>query len=421
MIHAEPGDLTALHAPAGFPSTRAWGGGESAQSKLTILYVSNTSDVYGASRCLVALVKALDPARMTPVVVLPEAGPLKELFAEIGVEVLVCPSLAVITRFNFHPFGVLALLVRLPQSVLKLRSLIREHRVALVHTNTGVILSSSLAAWLAGVPHVWHVREIFGDFRRLWPFFARFVLVASQRVIAISRAVARQFPPSEKVAIVYDGLSLADYEVDHARMRQEFRTRFGIGAGLVVGCVGRIKLGRKGQDELVRAAGLLKQRGVSVKYLVVGTPFPGNESHLARLLGMIEELGLRDDIILAGEMRDVRPAYAAIDILVHPPTQPEPFGMVILEAMALGVPVIATRHGGPVDIIEEGRSGFLVTPSDTEALANAIERLAADEGLRRSLGAAGRERVASHFSASVAGERIVDIYNQLTVRGSHNE
>ena len=250
MIHAERGDLTALHAPAGFPSTRASGGGESGAKQINNTLCQQHIGRVRRESLPGRAVKALDPARMTPVVVLPEAGPLKELFAEIGVEVLVCPSLAVITRFNFHPFGVLraacsltAVCAEIAVSHQGASRCTRPHE----HGRHPVVLAGRMAG--RRPPCLARPRDI----RRFPPTLALLRTLRLGRLAARDCDLPRRrpaIPPSEKVAIVYDGLSLADYEVDHARMRQEFRTRFGIGAGLVVGCVGRIKLGRKGQDEL---------------------------------------------------------------------------------------------------------------------------------------------------------------------------
>lgn len=380
---------------------------------IKILFAHNTSDLYGASRSLISIVQSLDPSLATPVVVIPEDGPLKTVLDDLGVEVHVQPSLSIITRSKFNVRGLVPLLAGIPRSALQLRSLIRERGIDVVHTNTAVILSPALAAKWAGVPHIWHIRESFLEFRRLWPLYARFILALSQRVIAISTQVAEQFPRSEKIALVFNGLDTAEFQVDRGALRRDFRARSGLGDEPVIGCVGRIKLVRKGQEVLVKAAALLKQRGIRARYLIVGAPFPGNEAHLVDLQKLVKELGLQDDVVFTGDMEDVRPAYAAMDMLILPSVHPEPFGKVVLEAMAMGLPVIATRQGGPLEAVVEGETGFLVPSADDQALADRIGQLVADEELRRSCGEAGRERVATHFTVPAMMSRIEAIYRKL--------
>jgi glycosyltransferase involved in cell wall biosynthesis len=104
---------------------------------------------------------------------------------------------------------------------------------------------------------------------------------------------------------------------------------------------------------------------------------------------------------------DIWPVWRASDIAVVPSTEPEPFGMVAIEAMACGLPVVAAAHGGLLDIVDDGRSGLLFTPRDADALAAALQRLAGDAALRQRLGSAGAQRQAEHFSlaAQVAQTR----------------
>src|SRR5947209_6385522 len=132
---------------------------------IKILFAHNTSDLYGASRSLISIVQSLDPSLATPVVVISEDGPLKAVLDDLGVEVHVQPSLSIVTRSKFHVRGLVPLLAGIPRSALQLRALIRERGIDIVHTNTAVILSPALAAGLAGVPHVWHIRESFLEFR----------------------------------------------------------------------------------------------------------------------------------------------------------------------------------------------------------------------------------------------------------------
>ena len=375
-----------------------------------ILYVHNSADLYGASRSLIRLLQGLDRSRFLATVVLPEDGPLKSSIENLGVRVLVDRSLAIVSRYSSW---IIVIGYRLPISVRRLCRFMRKENIDLVHTNTGVILSPGLAAKMAGIPHIWHMRESFRATRpRLWEIYSIYIRMVSDKILAVSNATAAQFSDRRKVTVIHNGFSLDEFAVG-SNAGREFRQRFNVAeTDLIIGCVGRIKWGRKGQEHLIQAASLLKARGLVLKCLIVGSPFPGNEIHLERLKNLARDLNVQDEIIFAGELSDPKPAYAIMDIVVLPSAQPEPFGGVVMEAMAMGLPVIATNIGGSLDQIADGVSGFLVPPSDPHALAEKIELLANDPELRRRMGAAGRERLAKNFSLTEMVKKIETVYQE---------
>jgi glycosyltransferase involved in cell wall biosynthesis len=377
-----------------------------------VLYVNNGADIYGASRCLIRLLQALDRTRYIPLVLLPEDGPLRQRLEALGVEVVYHPRLSVITRRVFRSWRILIFFLEFPASVLFLWRLIRRRKIDLVHTNTGVMVSPGLAAKLAGVPHVWHIRDWFQEFRQIWKPYSSYILWSSDAVIAISQAVASQFRDDSKISVVYDGCSLEEFQTGDAEAGQNFRRRFGLGTDFVAGCVGRIKLRRKGQEVLVQAAAILKARGLRLKVVIVGAAYPGNENSLQSLKDLIRESSLQDDIILTGELDDVKPAYAAMNVLVLPSAQPEPLGDVMMEAMAMGIPVIATNIGGPPEVVQDGITGFLVPPADPKALADKIELLMNDPKLSERLGQAGPNRVMERFSTGEMIHKIEALYDK---------
>jgi glycosyltransferase involved in cell wall biosynthesis len=371
---------------------------EKTSSPRRVLLVHNNADLYGASRMLLRWLRCLDRQRFSALVVLPENGPLKELIEAEGVEVILHPRLSVLNRSIFHPWRFLLFCLNFPVSTFFLWRLIRRQRVRLVYTNTGVILSPALGAFLARVPHVWHIREWFQEFRGLWPVLSRYIKSLSCQVVAVSNAMADQFKPRGAALVIHDGFSLEEFELPKPGVRAEFRSRHGLGEEFVVGCVGRIKWVRKGQEFLVKATGLLKRRGLYIKALIVGAPFPGNEEHLRRLELLTRELGVENQVVFTGELSDTRPTYAAMDLVVLTSAQPEPFGGVVMEGMAMGLPVIATNIGGSLDQVVEGETGRLIPPADPVALADAIEKMMHDPSGRERMGHAGRERIRTKFT-----------------------
>jgi glycosyltransferase involved in cell wall biosynthesis len=380
--------------------------------------VNNGADIYGAGRCLIRLLKALDRSRYIPLVLLPEDGPLRHKLESMGAEVIFHPGLSIITRHVFRSWRILIFFVQFPASVLFLWWLIRKRKIDLVHTNTGVMISPGLAAKMAGVPHLWHIRDWFQEFRRIWKPYSSYILWSSQAVIAISQAVANQFANDAKIGVVYDGLCVDEFQSADANAGQDFRRRFGLGTDFIAGCVGRIKLRRKGQEVLVRAAAILKGRGHQFKVLIIGAAYPGNENHVTTLQDLISESGLQNYVIFTGELDDVKPAYAAMNVLVLPSAQPEPLGDVMIEAMAMNVPVIATNIGAPPEVVLDGITGFLIPPSNPEALADKIEVLMNDPKLGKRLGQAGPARVMERFSVGEMIRKIEAIYDRCAPGGN---
>ncbi len=156
---------------------------------------------------LLRWLKNLDRQRFDPLVVLPGDGPLKNLIEAEGIEVILHPRLSIISRLKFRSWKIIPFFLNCPVSVFYLWRLIRRKNVVLVYTNTGVIISPFLAARLARVPHVCHIRESFQEFRRVWPPYSRFITGFSARVIAVSNAIARQFDFRSNAVVVHDGFS----------------------------------------------------------------------------------------------------------------------------------------------------------------------------------------------------------------------
>ena len=361
---------------------------------MNVLLVHNSADIYGASRSLLRLVSRLDRNRFVPSVLLPISGPLQLLLEEKEVRVFVQPSLRVITRPIFSSWRIFPFLLGFPLSVFQTAALIKREHFQLVHTNVGIVISSALAAWCARVPHLWHIRDWFQEFGFFWKPYSLYIRVFSQLVLCVSRPIANQFPPSPKIRVLHNGLDLSDFPKVSDTERSAARLAFSLPkSAFVVGVVGRIKFVRKGQEFLLRAVKILRERGVPAYCLLVGGHAPGSEDHILRMRQLAAQLGLTDEALFVGELNDPRPAYAAMDVFVLPSAQPEPFGGVVLEAMALELPVVATALGGSIEQVVEGVTGFLVPPADPKAISDRLENLARSPALRHQFGHAGRERI----------------------------
>ena len=392
---------------------------------MIILSVNNSADIYGSSRCLLRMMELFAKDGHDVHVVVPCIGPLVGLLEDKGIKVHIHENLAIIERTQFASVvGKLSLLWRYPLSTLWLIKLILQLKVDLVHTNSGVLPSPALAAKLTGRRHMWHIREFLSEFPSVWRVYQYYMCLLSTKVITISRTVQNQFAAGlqDRCSIVYDGLGEDAMTVDEAEVA---KFRSGIGdSHLLIGVIGRIKWVRKGQEVLVKAAGLLRDRFPTARYVIVGSVAPGNQDHLIRLRELVQELRLDDRVVFTGDVEDPKPLYAAFDVTVVPSVQPEPFGCVVMESMAVGTPVIGSRSGGIPEQIIDQKTGLLFTPGDEVDLARALERVMSDERLRLDMGRKSRQHYIEMFRIEETYRRLNQIFqgggdpDQVPLEGS---
>lgn len=341
---------------------------------------------------------------------LPDHGELAADLRAAGVEVLVRP-LAVLRRSVMSPTGIGRVAASWAADAGGLGRVARRHEVALVHTNTSVTLGGAAAARVAGVPHVWHVREIYAGFERWWPAYRRLLLTADA-LPCVSEATCRQFDGAPAARVLHDGLA-----VDPARAeRTAARAALGLDAdAVVVAVLGRIS-GWKGQDVLVRALAedALRERA-DVVALVAGAPWHGEERHERELRQTAAALGVAERVRIAGFVEDVDLVYGAADVIAVPSKQPDPFPNAALEAAAAGCCVVASAHGGLPEMLRDGETGVLVAPSDPAALATAVGALADDPPRREALGVAARADVRARFSRERMLDAVQALYDELLI------
>jgi glycosyltransferase involved in cell wall biosynthesis len=180
----------------------------------------------------------------------------------------------------------------------------------------------------------------------------------------------------------------------------------------LVGIIGNIKPW-KGQDVAIRALGLLRDEFPNVTCLLVGDTSPGDVPYRDKIESLIKELGLDGRDIITGYRTDVADYIAALEIQIHASIDPEPFGRVLLEGMALNKPLVASGGGAVPEIVVHGKTGLLFEPGRPDALAAAVRSLLMDPALAASMGRAGRARVASDFSIEHNVHEIQTLYDRL--------
>ncbi len=381
---------------------------------MRILFYHSGADLYGASRSLLRLTSRLVQDGHTVRVVLPLDGPLLPALREAGVEADVARSFPLIERRALRtPLGFLGFVCSLPVALLCACRLIRQFRPDIVHSNTSVIPVPGAATRLMHVRHIWHLRETYAEFGAFWRWYRRYLCWGCDVIVAVSGPIAEQLSATTCVQVIHNGLPLSEAEAVSRDRVDAFRVQHNLGKARLVGLIGRIKYVRKGQEFLVDAAAELKLRFPDVRFLLVGSPFPGNEAHFERLRARIRERDVEDVVICTGDVDDIKAVYAALDVSVMASALPEPFGGVVIESMAFGVPVVGTAIGGTLEQVADGETGYLVPPGDAKSLAREIARLLEDDALRARMGQAGRKRFEQYFEFEMFYEKITALYREV--------
>lgn len=380
-------------------------------SRLRVVYLDHSAVLSGGELAFVNLLPALD---VDPLVLLAEDGPLVGRLTAAGVRcdvVPLAPSTNALRRDQVRGLPGRAL-VDTGRYVGTLARRVRAERADVVHTiSLKAHLYGGPVAALARVPLVWSVQDriapdyLPGGAVRLVQLAARLFPSA---IIANSRATAATIAGHGPAPVVIPPACDLGEPLPAPT-----------GGALTYGLIGRLSPW-KGQDVFLRALaiafpGATTAAGRPVRARLVGSALFGEHDFEAELHRLADELGWRDAVEFRGFRDDVRAELAAIDVVVHASTVPEPFGMVVPEAMAAGRAVVASRAGGPTEIVTPGVDGLLVAPGDPAALAEALRQTADDEA-RAELASRAPAQVA-RFRPEVAAAAVAEVYRSVTGPG----
>lgn len=282
---------------------------------------------------------------------------------------------------------------------------IRARQIDLVHMNPGPMRCAMVAARLTGIPSLAHHRgrPQLGRFTR---YLTRGLDASICNSGFVRDSVALQ-SHCRALRVVHNGILVPD----------ELPTRPARSGPVIVAAVGRL-VEWKGQHVLIQAAPRVLAAFPDVQFWIVGAPVSAEADAYERTLRrMVEELGLEDRVIFTGHVKDVDRLYREkFDIAVHTSVEGEPFGLVLIEAMAYGVPVVASDGGAVPEIIEHGESGLLHEPGNADALADALITLLSDpEGARR-MAEAAFERVRVRFNMKQVVQGVESVYAEVLGR-----
>jgi glycosyltransferase involved in cell wall biosynthesis len=376
-----------------------------------ILYISHSAQLAGAELCLLNLVRNLDRERFTSAVVFPEEGPLKESIEGLGITTYLAPlewGVWASGRLKYNA-------VPLPERVQRILEIIDKEEPQIIHSNTSVIFEGAIAAKLKGIPHVWHIHEVLEGHPSLQaflplPLFYRVLEFLSDKVVVVSNDMKRElaaFVASEKLQTVFNGIDPARYkDVSAANVRGEFGIPDDCLLSINVATISRYK----GQDNLLEAAALAKAKGSNVKYLLVG---PGSKENVDALLSKIKDLNLTEDVFYLGYREDAPELIKGSDFFVLPSVK-EGFPLAVLEAMALGKPVIATDCCGPADMVNDGVNGYLVPVGRPDLLGDKILQLSRDKSAMANMGEQSYEKYRANFGIEKYASDFEKLYGYIS-------
>lgn len=307
------------------------------------------------------------------------------------------------------------------KALFELISVMKEGQYHIVHShNSKAGFIARLAARWCKVPIVIHTVHGFSFHnaerawrRKLFTWLERFAARYADKLVVVSNPLREwglnlSIGRPEQYVTIYGGIEIAKFEadVDVAKKRKEF----GIGsADKVVGVVSKLWEG-KGHKDVLHAAKKIVAEIPDVKFMIVGEGYLQEE-----LVKLTHELGLNKHVIFTGFRTDIAEINSTFDVAVLA-SYFEGMGRVLLEAMAVGKPIVATRVGGIVDVVDDSDTGILVPPREPEALAQALITLLRNKDMRACMGQAGKKKVDERFSADTMVSKIQDLYEELMVR-----
>ena len=397
--------------------TQARANSARASQPARVLIVESNQDgtVGGSHQALFDLATRLDPARFEPIVLFNEDNVFVGRLRERGVQVVLFDDIVRAERQVNNTGSSLAKLKGFATAVLTRRRELRRLGIDLLHLNNSPAVGSDdwlPAARLVGIPCVVTAMGDSGQPRRR---IHRWLFRQFDGYFAISRYISNVLREhgvdGDKIELVYLGVDFDNLRRRVVRSRSEVRNELGVAPyQLLAIMVGNIRPW-KGQREVIAALRMLPQHvRRRLRFCFAGATAGADSRYEAELRAEISEGGLDDCVSILGPRSDVADLYAAADIAVHASTTPEPFGLVVPEAMALNCAVIAASSGGPAEVITPG-TGFLCDPLRPAEYAHTLERLVQDDTLRRSIATAGQAR-ATLFSVQRTVEGTERVYDR---------
>lgn len=411
---------------------------------MKILYLSACAQLGGAEKSLLDLLASMRAAKPDwPLrLIVSEDGPLVSRSIALGVATTVVPLPSTVARLGDAAVGgpaghqrsrwsLMSELLSAAPAVLryvrKLRKVIREIAPDVIHSNGFKMHLLGLWAKSAQAPIIWHIHDYVGTRPLMARLLCRYATRAALAV-ANSDSVAADVKTicgsRLNVNTIYNGVDLDNFSPFGPTLDLDALSGFAPATPETIRVGLLATLARwKGHETFLRAMAQIPADVPARGYVAGGALYQtnGSQHSLSELKLLAGKLGVSERVGFTGFIDEPASAMRSLDIVVHASTEPEPFGLVIVEGMACGRAVVVSEGGGAAELITVGTNALGHTPGDAEALAKCITRLATDSDLRRKIGQAGRSTAEQRFDRSRLAKELIPLYERASERIQNSE
>ncbi|MEX2567233.1 MAG: glycosyltransferase family 4 protein [Cyclobacteriaceae bacterium] len=379
-------------------------------AKHNILMLHGSSDLYGASKIFLLTAQLLKEEGHGVMVILSEDGPLAMSLKNLDIPVKLV-RLGIIRRKYFNMMGLVNRVKVMRKAIKITKKLVTEEGITHIYSNTAAVWVGALVAKDLKLQHIWHLHEII--LKPSWFGWAmgKMINQFAHKVIVVSEAVRGHWSrhvSEEKLTLIYNGINYKPYLCGYDHLR----STLGIPSeAVVIGMIGRVN-SWKGQEYFLEISEELNKKFLNLHFILVGDPYPGDERWYEGLEMNILEKKFNHKIYNLGFRSDIPRVLATMDIFILPSILPDPFPTVVLEAMAAQKPIIATAHGGALEMVINGVNGFHIPWNAPEEGARKIAPLIEDQKLRLKMGLKAKESVLKNFSLPSFREKILTVFSE---------
>jgi len=399
-----------------------------------ILYIEANQDgtIGGSYYCLLEIIKKVDKRKYEPIVCFYQDNILRtefEKYCKVLIEkyprgLIVkqkLPRIYDISKDNILLINTLFFIQKTFNFIkyeipfdLKIIYILFKYKIDLIHINDAPVLTNwLLASKIFKIKCIAHLRGNWAPdtaHKKLARYYNRIISISN----SVTKIAKLNGVNIENFVTIYDGIDVKAVFSNRKKKSDELRKELGIqNNDFLIGLVGNIKTW-KGQHVAIEAVNILKTEFPEIRCLIIGdvSDIEEDKEYYNQLRQMIYDNNLAHNIITTGFRHDIPDIISNLDVLIHTSTNPEPLGRVILEGMVFAKPIIATDHGGPAEILDEGITGYLTPPYDSEALAKKIAFIMSHKNISQQVGLRARNKVEDKFNIQKNIEEIEKIYEK---------
>jgi glycosyltransferase involved in cell wall biosynthesis len=377
----------------------------------SILMLHGSSDIYGASKIFLITATLLQEENYKIFTVLSEEGPLADQLRAADINVIIC-RLGILRRKYFSVKGMINRFSVLRKARKNLIKIVKQHQIDIVYSNTAGVLIGAFVAKSCKIKHIWHLHEIIERPAIFSKLIGSLINKYSDKVIVVSNEVKKHWAKhihADKMVTIHNGMDYTAFTSAISSIRDETNVRED---EVLIGMIGRVNQW-KGQKYFLQIASLLAKQFPNVRFLLAGDAYPGYEYLHQELHDIIKKENLSSKVTDLGFRTDVPNILKGLDIFILPSILPDPLPTIVLESMACGRPVVATAHGGALEMVDAPNTGVLIPWNDAELAVKKFASLINDVITRENMGKAGKERVLNLFTKKQYETNILFTINSI--------